>query len=97
MCGQSVFELICSSCFLHIEFNKEYIFYHAVSGETHFLNATGASILKRLSASPARIEDLLDFLDGNRARPSCSYENLKILLERFEELGIIKCNYPSKC
>lgn len=96
MCSQSAFELICHSCFLYIEFNKEYIFYHAVSGETHFLNATGASVLKRLSASPARIEDLLDFLDETHARPICSYESLKILLDRFEELGIIKCDYLSQ-
>ena len=81
-----------ASVFRYVECDGEYLFYHSDSGETHFLNAAGAGLLKRLSKSSARVEDLMELLDEQVGDPSCSHDNLKALLDRFEALGVVfKC------
>ncbi|NEX23487.1 HPr-rel-A system PqqD family peptide chaperone [Thiorhodococcus mannitoliphagus] len=81
-----------SACSLvDVAWENEHLVYCVDSGETHFLNATGAQILDYLIASPLSFEDLLACItsvdDGSNSETSAA--DLSSFLDRFVELGIL--------
>ena len=95
--SSSKYWLVCQSAsILSIDWNNDRILYHALSKETHFLNATAACIIDYLNkseliGSPVCLDDLLNHL--NQEMKHISQENLGALIltlmKRLESLGIV--------
>lgn len=77
------------------QFGDEYLVYNCRSGETHFLNATAAEVLKSLQAEPstpgaleARICALFDMEEGVSVA-----QYVTGLIQEFDHTGLI-CPLP---
>lgn len=68
-----------------------HIVYQASSGETHYLNATGASVLRRLKEGPATLEDICRHIESVEGLPADeeTVRQAAALLNRFDELGLV--------
>ena len=74
-----------------------HVVYQASSGETHYLNATGASVLRRLGESPGSLEDVCRHIEAAEGLPADETfaGQVAALLARFDELGLIsRCDFP---
>ncbi|MBK1707997.1 HPr-rel-A system PqqD family peptide chaperone [Marichromatium sp. AB32] len=82
---------LSSAPLLEVEWDGERLLYHGASGETHFLNATGARVVERLREGDADLDELLAALDPESLgiAPELLRDQLDALLTRLDELGIV--------
>ena len=78
------------------QFGNEYLVYNCRSGETHFLNATAAEVLKLLQAEPStpraletRICTLFDMEEGIFVA-----QYISGVIQEFDHAGLI-CPFPA--
>ncbi|NLD69005.1 MAG: HPr-rel-A system PqqD family peptide chaperone [Limnobacter sp.] len=79
--------------FLWAEWDREFVVFHRPSGQTHFVNAASAALLREILLEP------MDALDASRALaaqspdatdPDADFARYVFgLLVRFEELGLV--------
>ncbi|HRO59573.1 MAG TPA: HPr-rel-A system PqqD family peptide chaperone [Burkholderiaceae bacterium] len=79
--------------FLWAEWDREFVVFHRPSGQTHFVNAASAALLRDILVDP------MDALDASRAlagqtpdapEPDADFaRHVFGLLVRFEELGLV--------
>ena len=69
----------------------EYVLFHANSGKTHFLNASGALILRLLSRQPYDVAELTVELGRHDARQvdDALIAQVRHLIGEFERLGLV--------
>lgn len=82
---------LCYKSFLlpsaFIDFEGERLIFCSESGETHFINSSGAHILDSLALSSLSFNDILKKTEN--AEDFFRPESLLSFLDRFVELGII--------
>jgi PqqD family protein of HPr-rel-A system len=68
-----------------------HILYQVSSGETHYLNATGASVLYRLSDGPGTFAEICQHIAGTDGfqDDEVFIRQVADLLARFDELGLV--------
>ena len=75
---------------------EEHILFQSSSGETHYLNATAASVLRGLSQAPGALDDVCrqTEISGGTSPDEGLLRQVAALLARFDELGIIERTEP---
>jgi len=74
-----------------------HILYQSSSGETHYLNETGAAVLHLLGQAPGTVADICRHLGmtGDTAADEALLDRVEALIARFDELGlIVGCDAP---
>ncbi len=72
-----------------------HILYQAASGETHYLNVTGAAVLERLGEGPGSLAEICRHIESVEGLPAeeTLADHVAALLDRFGELGLVtRCN-----
>ncbi|MBK1724731.1 HPr-rel-A system PqqD family peptide chaperone [Thiocystis violacea] len=82
---------VAQSSLVDLAWENERLVYCLDSGETHFLNATGAQILDHLTSSPLSFENLLACITSvdEVSNSETLAADLSSFLDRFVELGIL--------
>ncbi|GAB6068233.1 hypothetical protein JCM13664_15520 [Methylothermus subterraneus] len=88
MSGDSLWRIHPKARLLWEEWPEEAVVFNALSGQTHYLNATAMAILKMLELGPQSAKDLADGLYAGQA--DRFLPKIEQVLAEFERLGLIE-------
>lgn len=73
-----------------VQWGPDYALFHRASGQTHFVNAATAFLLREVLTRPASLADITDALSAHPGQVAPEFATqIDDLLARFEILGLV--------